>query len=144
MTGAVAERVCTLVTRLFRELRSNFDIQPVVVQEVETELRWTKHHRNRFEAHLKKAISTGCLAICDVSFLQTHLGAPATATFSGIQTLGRANGRHVGAGEAYTHAAALTLGVPALSNDFSAIRVLQHAGFQLPSPVLRFFGSVSV
>src|SRR5215471_5626171 len=46
---------------------------------------------------------------------------------------------HVGEGEAYTHATAATLGLPALSNDGDAIRVLLAEGKQVACPTLRYF-----
>jgi hypothetical protein len=57
----------------------------------------------------------------------------------GLPSLGAQYEGHVHRGEAYTFAAAVTLGLPALSNDFSAIKTLEANFLSLPSPVLRAF-----
>ena len=61
------------------------------------------------------------------------------ASWAAFQSLGALYYGHVGSGEAYTFAAALTLGMPALSNDFNAIRTLESNFHALPTPVLRTF-----
>ena len=119
-------------TNLLQALKVDFGIEPVIMPEVEMELRWTKRFRNRFEQPLRKAVSAGRLAICDQALLQSHFGPTGPPAFSAIQSLGATYHKKVGRGEAYTLAAATTLAVPALSNDFQAIKVLQAAKFALP------------
>ena len=111
--------------------------------EVETELRWTKRFSNRFEQPLRKTVSAGRLAICDQTLLQSHFGPAGPPALSAIQSLGATYHKKVGRGEAYTLAAATTLDVPALSNDFQALQLLQAAKLALPEPVLRFFDLVA-
>src|SRR5207253_1299565 len=61
-----------------------------------------------------------------------------------IGRIGRDYRRFVDNGEAYTHAAALTLGVPALSNDLSALNALVTNGLSVPATVLRTFDLVTL
>lgn len=141
-TDALIQTFLAKQTRLLQELKTGFSIEPVIVSEVEAELRWSRRFKTRFEHPLRKAVSTGCLALCDAGFLQRHFGAAGPSALSTIQTLGSAYGKRVGRGEAYTLAAAVTLAVPAVSNDFKALRTLEAASLELPEPVLRFFDLV--
>ena len=63
-------------------------------------------------------------------------------SYGDIQNRGLDYSHRVDRGEAYTHATAVCLGQPAVSNDWNAIKVLAKAGYQLPSPVLRAFDLV--
>ena len=57
----------------------------------------------------------------------------------GFQSLGAQYEGRIHRGEAYSFAAAVTLEMPALSNDFSAIKTLEANMLTLPTPVLRSF-----
>jgi hypothetical protein len=59
--------------------------------------------------------------------------------YTGLQALGQEYNKFADTGEAYTLAAAVTLGVPAMSNDKTALDALEYNGKALPSPVLRVF-----
>jgi hypothetical protein len=61
------------------------------------------------------------------------------ASWAGFQSLGAQYEGRIHRGEAFTFAAAVTLGLPALSNDFSAIKTLESNLLTLPTPVLRAF-----
>jgi hypothetical protein len=127
-------------TRPFRLLTENYGIQPVVVQEVDLELRWLGRHRDKFVPQLEKALKSNTLRILEPAYFQSLLGtAPVGASWAGFQNLGAQYEGYIGRGEAYTFAAALTLGMPALSNDFSAIKTLEANFMSLPTPVLRGF-----
>src|SRR6266404_61274 len=124
----------------FRKLKDGYGIQSAIVQEVDLELRWLGKHKDRFVPQLDKALKSGVLRILDPAYFQSQLStAPVGASWAGFQSLGAQNEGHIGRGEAYTFAAAVTLGVPALSNDFSAIRTLEANLLTLPTPVLRGF-----
>lgn len=129
----------------FRELKKSYCVQPVIVSEVEIEICSTKKFGNRFDAPLSKIISSGTIQVLDQTSLQASLVGPvshsgvANATWASIQSLGAQYRLHVGRGEAYTHAAAFLLGVPAMSNDRSALVTLETNQFAVPSPVLRGF-----
>lgn len=126
--------------RPLKELKAKYGIQPLIVQEVETELRWMKKFKDKFVPQLDKALKSTTLKVLDQPEFHSHLGtAPVGASWTGFQALGAQYQGYVGAGEAYTFAAGVTLGLPALSNDRSAIRVLEGKMLSVPTPVLRTF-----
>jgi hypothetical protein len=126
--------------RPFRHLRDEYGIQPAITQEVDLELRWLGKHKDRFVAQLEKSLKSGVLRVFEPSYFQTLLGsAPVGASWAGFQSLGAQYEGHIHRGEAYTFAAAVSLGVPALSNDFSAIKTSEANFLNLPTPVLRAF-----
>jgi hypothetical protein len=123
-----------------RVLRDFYEIQPVIVEEVEIEIRSSKTFLNQFEADLKKSLTSGTISLLDASAFLKYVPSPhARSVFASYQGLGRQYYRYVDRGEAYTLAAAVTLNEPAMSNDFSALEVLDKQGFALPTPVLRAF-----
>jgi hypothetical protein len=116
----------------------------VIVHEVEIELKSQKKLASRVAPNLRKALSTGTIQILDATSLSiVGVSAPvAVATLSTIQQLGAQYHTHVDYGEAYTHAAALTLGMPAMSHDISALQALINNNFAVPTTVLRYFDLV--
>ena len=132
--------------RPLRALQATYGIQPVIVPEVEIELKSNKKFAARVSTDVRKALSTGLIRVLDQSTLSLAgiAGPTASATLAAIQTLGAQYLAHVDFGEAYTHAAALTLGVPSLSHDISALRVLIGNGLRVPDPVLRLFDLVAL
>jgi hypothetical protein len=127
-----------------RHLRDEYGIQTTVVEEVDVEMRWLQNYRDRFIFQFERALRSGYLALLDKTQFQTHLGtAPVGASWESFQRLGQQYEGRVHRGEAYSFAAAVTLNVPALSNDYSAIRTLQSNFLTLPSPVLRAFDLIA-
>jgi hypothetical protein len=128
-----------------RMLKSDYGIQPTIVAEVETELMWTRRYGTRFVPTLKKALSNGVIEVLDLSTISRQVGAPAAkSVHSGFIALGQEYSKYADKGEAYTFAAAVTLGTPALSNDKSALDALEFNGMQLPCPVLRVFDLLAI
>lgn len=126
--------------RPLKQLRDGYNIQPVVVQEVDLELRWLGKHRDRFVPQLDKSLKSSVLRVLDAAYFQSLLAsAPVGASWAGFQNLGAQYHGYVGGGEAYTFAAGVTLGMPALSNDFHAIKTLEANFLGLPAPILRTF-----
>src|SRR6266404_4681693 len=126
--------------RPLKDLKNLYGIQPVVVQEVDIELRWLGHHRDRFVLQLDKAMKNGLVTRLDKPLFQSLVSAaPAGASWSAFQSIGAQYAGYVDKGEAYTHAAGVVLGVPTVSNDFRAIQLLQTQMMNLPAPVLRSF-----
>lgn len=126
--------------RPLRQLKDLYGIQPAVVQEVDLELRWVGKHRDRFVPQLDKALKSNVLCVLEPPYFQSLLStAPVGASWAAFQSLGAQYDGHIGPGEAYTFAAAVTLNLPALSNDFSAIKTLESNMLTLPTPVLRSF-----
>ncbi len=122
------------------ELRKSYGIQPAVVLEVDLELRWMRKHKDRFVAQLDKALRSETLKKLDQSLFQPLLSCATPGTsWAGFQALGAQYSGYVQKGEAYTHAAGVTLTVPVASNDFSAIQTLQAQMLTLPMPIIRSF-----
>lgn len=126
--------------RPLQALTTTFDIQPTITLEVDLELRWLAKYKSRFVPKLDKALKHGILTKLDQNTFQGYLGAAAAGTSWGsFQALGVRYYGVVQRGEAYTHAAAVSLGMPALSNDGKAVRVLEGQMMSVAVPVLRFF-----
>jgi len=130
----------TKSTGVLSHLKSAFGVQPAVTIEVDNELRWISRYQDRFEPALDKALRHETIVQLDQARFQRQLAsAHPGASWSEFQTLGQQYGARVDLGEAYTHAAGLTLQVPTVSNDFRALEVLQANGLATPAPVLRTF-----
>lgn len=149
-TDALIQFLLVPEVRPLRVLRSKYSIQPVIVPEVELELRSNPRHGARITPELRKALSTDLLQVLTPQLLQTRYGnAPndalaTAATMAQISTTGRHYQRYVDLGEAYTHAAALATSAPALSHDRTALTALANAGLPVPSTVLRAFDLVAL
>jgi len=149
-TDAVIQFLLTGEVRPFRVLRSNYSIQPLVVPEVEIELRSNQRFGARIAPELKRALEHNLLRVVDKSVLEAHYGSSlgasmaATAALGQIASVGRQNLARADSGEAYTHAAALTMGVPSMSNDITALKTLVAAGLPVPATVLRPFDLISL
>jgi hypothetical protein len=125
-------------------LRSRFQIQPTITLEVEIELRWLGKYKNYFAPKLDKALKHGTLTKLDEVNFQGYLGTATAGTSWGtFQALGARYYGFVQRGEAYTHAAAVSLAMPAMSNDAKAVRVLESQMMNVAVPVLRFFDVIS-
>lgn len=112
--------------------------------EVEVELMLSRKFGTKFAQDLKKAIGNGTLQILDAAAFSKYVpGHVAKGVFGNFQTLGFQFNKYADRGESFTLAAAVTLDVPALSNDKSALDALDFNGMVLPSPVLRTFDLLS-
>jgi hypothetical protein len=130
--------------RPLKHLKDAYGIQPVIVEEVDVELRWMRKHKERFVPQLDKALKSSTLVILNASRFQSFLSAaPVGASWERFQRLGAQYEGHIHRGEAYTFAAASTLDLPALSNDFNAIKTLEANMLSLATPVLRSFDLIS-
>jgi hypothetical protein len=126
--------------RPLQSLKSTFHVQPSIVLEVDVELRWMKKYKNRFVAQLDKALKNGVLTKLDQSAFQSLMGTAAPGTSWGnYQALGQRYELVVQRGEAYIHAAAVCLGLPAMSNDGKAVLTLTGQMMSVATPVLRLF-----
>ncbi len=131
--------------RPLQDLRTGFAVQPAVVPEVDLELRWINNkYKDRFVPQLDKALRNRVLVKLDQALFQSLLGtATPGSSWSTYQALGAQYYGYTQRGEAYTYAAALSLGFPAASNDFRAIRTLHSQMMNLPAPILRSFDLVA-
>ena len=112
------------------------------------ELQSNHRYGQRVEPQLRKALGNGTIRELDAAALKEHferIGGDtnaktlATATEGAIESLGTSLQTWIDYGEAYSHAAALTLGCPVLSHDKKALDALLNAGQAVPSCVLRYF-----
>lgn len=126
--------------RPFRQLKDVYGVQVAIVQEVDLEVRWLGKHKDKFVHQLDKTLKSEVIRVLDPAYFQSFLSsAPVGASWAGFQSLGAQYEGRIHRGEAYTFAAAVTLGLPALSNDFNAIKTLEANLLTLPAPVLRGF-----
>lgn len=133
-----------------QQLKKFYGIQPVVVVEVENELRINKKHKKHIQDNFDRAFTAGTLRVFDETVLRSFLSAESTlldrigsSAWSNIQATGSSYNLLVGTGEAFTHATAVALDLPVASNDMSALIVLERHDHELPSPVLRTFDLIS-
>ncbi|CAE6778337.1 hypothetical protein [Nitrospira defluvii] len=151
-SDALIQLFLTDQNKLLRSFKTEYGIQPVIVFEVENELRQHKKYRTKVEPQFDKALTSRVLQVFDSTILQSSLldsnsflpPAAVQATWDTIQASGRQYGIRVGTGEAYTHAAAVTLQMPSLSNDGIAVNTLHNLGMQTPAPVARMFDVVTL
>jgi hypothetical protein len=123
-----------------RSLRDDYGIQPAIVAEVEVELLSNRKYGAKVMQELRRALGNGTLEILDVGAMSKYVSSSvAKGVFGVYQTLGQQYAKVADLGEAYTLAAAVTLDVPALSNDITALRALDRHNHAVPSPVLRSF-----
>lgn len=137
------------IARLFPRLGvlvGRYGIQLTMVFEVRDEIEGMEKFGAQLHHDFKKAVTGGVLAVLDEEFLAARFGPGASASgkalLNQIDSVGKRYYQHVDRGEAYTLAAASVLNQPALSHDFRALRVLDHYGLDVPSPVLRVFDLV--
>jgi len=150
-SDVVIQTVLASAFPIFRFLKSVYAIQPVIVPEVEVELRSLRKFKAQVTPVITKAISNGNLKVFDAAafaFLATHNPAfqiaSAGVSYTDIQILGAALHRRVDRGEAYTFATAQKLNLPAISNDFSAIQVLLKTGIPLPPSICRTYDLIAL
>ena len=130
---------------IFMKLIGHCGVRPAVVPEVESEVRWHRKFKDAFEDRFQKTVGSGRLFVLDdeaVRRLFRERACPPSALdvqMAALDQTCQAYSRHVGEGEAYTHAVAATFGLPVLSNDGKAIETLIGHGKQAACPTLRFF-----
>jgi predicted nucleic acid-binding protein len=120
-----------------------FNIQAVIAEAVEVEIRKSRKFNQQFTKPLQKAIDAEALVVIEPRTLPAFVAIDAYAVYSSIQTLG-ARYSHSGLdyGEAYTYATALVLDAPVVSNDRNAIATAQRRNLQMPTLVARFYDIV--
>jgi hypothetical protein len=132
---------------ILRLLKSRYGVVSVIVPEVELEVLSGKFAQ-RLSPALKKAVDNGLIRVLEPDQYSQLLHDDPTQSitvgksYSEIQARGRAYNRRVDNGEAYTFAAAATLGQPCVSNDKSAIDAMVASGLELPMHILRAFDIV--
>ena len=132
-------------TRLLDRLSSEYHIRPIVVSEVEGEIRNHRKFGQEFEQPFLDATRSEILGILDEDTFGNCLadcGFPLRLSenlWEKIQDLGNRLSSCIQGGEAYTHAAGQVLSMPILSNDYAAINTLRNSGCPTAVPALRSF-----
>lgn len=120
------------------QLLRNYGVQLAIMPEVEIEITRPKFGR-RIGAAMEKAVKRGGLVVLDEVALKAMAGKlPKCPGYRDITDRAETY-VVVDEGEAHTFAAATLIGIPALSNDGTAIGDALEAGLELPTPVLRSF-----
>jgi hypothetical protein len=130
---------------VLRLLRSDFGVQPAIVEAVESEVACILQNVPKFRGRreqLKKALGNGTLALVGRELLAPILGNSVDAWVRQMDSEGERLYSIVDRGEAYTHAASMVLGVPAATDDTTAISRLLKGDETIPRPVLRFWDFV--
>ena len=140
-TDALVQVFLTSQHNLLNLLNRDFGVSCFIMMEVEVELRSKPKFSGLIKPQLEKALKSGWLKILSSSDLDNLpcLQRSTLVTLAEIRQLGAEYELVVQRGEAYTHAAAVLLDVPSVSNDANAIQVLEAQGKLLPLSVLRSF-----
>lgn len=138
-SDAVIQLFISNTVKVLREIKRAYGTQPFITPEVENELRTLPKYAKRIDASLTKAITNQTLLVLSQHALTQVVGKSAATFYPAIQALGAKYALVVHPGEAYSHAAAVTLAAPVLSHDINAIRTLQKWGYAVGSPTLRAF-----
>ena len=139
-TDALIQIFMVAETQLLRLLRDRYAVQPCIVQDVDGELAWNSTYRDRFDEDRRKALSAGLLLPLDAAAVARVVPGPTAAAqvmLARATALGQALNDIIDVGEAYTHAAAALLAMPAMSNDYKALKALGEAQRPSASPTLR-------
>lgn len=130
---------------ILRLLRSDFGVQPAIVQAVESEVACILQNVPKFRGRgeqLKKALGNKTLAIVDRDLLVPIFGGSADAWIRQMESEGMRLYSMVDRGEAFTHAASMVLNTPTATNDTTAISRLLRSGETIPRPIFRFWDFV--
>lgn len=137
-----AELLKTILQGVSDAFRVASVVHPAVKAEAEFHLARNRKFLGRQE-QLNKAFKKGTVSVLGRSFLeQWHSRTAADALLERIDQEGERLNAWVDRGEAYSHAASFVLGVPIVTGDQRAVRVLLDAGEPVPRPVLRFWDLV--
>jgi hypothetical protein len=129
----------------FSRLADTFQVHAAVVPDVEREIRWNGKFRARFEGDFQRIADSAHVVVLEKDLIRRLLQQRGVPQLTADEVLRQCSDRsrryaqHVDAGEAHTHAVAVELGLPAVTNDFRAIKALIGMGLPTAVPSLRFF-----
>ena len=143
-TDALVQLLLAGDVTALRDLRRLYHIQPSIVEAVNFELispqsRSLQRLQPMYEAAFDKALGNGTLQVADERTLPAYVGSAAHAVWNEVSIRATSWATRVQRGEAYSHSLALSLKLPVLTHDMSAVKVLRNAGEALSSPILRLF-----
>lgn len=124
-------------------LRSSYGVQPSVTEAVNGEFLTIMEKQSRFfprREQGKKALRNGSLVVLSPEILEPIFGSVGATLMSRANDEGqRLYNVGLGRGEAYSIAAAMCLNFPVVTNDGSALRLLERTEEALPEHCLRFW-----
>jgi hypothetical protein len=138
-SDALFQLFITNIISPLKELKRLYGVQPVITQEVELELFSNQRYSKRVGPSVQKSISKGTLVVLSPHTLRSLIGPAAEVYYPAVQALGAQYRLRVQKGEAYSHATGVILKVPAMSNDFEAIRLLTTNECEVAAPTIRSF-----
>lgn len=144
-SSVLLQLIATEQFGVLRLLRSDFGVQPAIVQAVESEVTCILQNVPKFRGRqdqMKKAIGNKTLAIVDRDLLAPILGSSVDAWIRQMELEGVRLYSTVDRGEAFTHAASMVLNVPTATNDTTAVSRLLRGGETIPRPIFRFWDFV--
>lgn len=141
-TDALTQILIAGQQELLYFLKEDFGVHSFIMSEVEVELRSKPKFSGLIRPQLDKALRSGWISLLSAAHLdqlaRSEDGSNAVS-LGDIRELGAEYNLDIETGEAYTHAAAILLDMPAVSNDFNAIKTLEARGKVLPPTILRSF-----
>ena len=141
-SDALLQILLTDQASLIRKLKNEYGIQFVIVEAVEAEVLKLTGDKFKFKdlrGAFDKTISTGIIKVLNEAYLVGTKGASGSSLFAQAEQLGSRLYNYVHRGEAYSHAAAITLGIPILTHDVTAIYKLRDVGVPVPRLTFRVF-----
>lgn len=125
----------------FKVLKKRYGIQCAAVEAVDYEMRQSRRFFASIKDTYEKLLRTEALVILDDRTYPAYVRS-ANAISQTIALLGTKYHTKIGYGEAYTHAASITLEVPVVSHDRKALAVMDKSGLAYRDPVLTVFDIV--
>jgi len=145
-SDALIQILLTNSTGILKKLKNDYSIQCLIVQAVEAEVR--RLTSKRFQ-HIKsiydKTLNSSTVRVLTEGLISHEKGtAIGNSLFNQAEQMGRHLYLSIDRGEAYSHGAAMTLGVPVVSHDKNAINRLCGDGVRFTEPLLRMYDLIGL
>jgi hypothetical protein len=144
-TDVLIQVLLTKSTGLLRKLKNEYSVQPLIVEAVEAEMfRHTRRRFSNIKALYDKTLNSGTIRVLTEELLRHENGsAIGSSLFRQAERLGQDLHNAIDRGEAFSHAAAITLGVPVMTHDRNAINKLGGNGVKFSEPLLRIYDLIA-
>ncbi len=137
-TDALAQIFISGKHSILRDLYEQFGVASYLMSEVEVELLSNRRVSGLVRPVFEKAVKNGWIKVLSAADLERiSESLEREVSLQDIRELASDLKLFVQNGEAHTHAAAILLKCPSVSNDVQALRVLQANDKPLPATVLR-------
>lgn len=140
-SDAFIQILLTGSTGILKKLKAEYSVQSLVVEAVEAEVyRLASGRLSHIRPALDRTINSGTVRVLTENLLAHEKGtAIGTSLFNQADQLGWRLHLSIDRGEAYSHGAAMTLGVPVVTHDREAVNRLGLDGVRFTEPVLRLY-----